>query len=74
MFCVGTIFRGTTFVNTAYKTPRVNNDNAKVPLSYVKVQLNITQFILAAVIFRIRIFFEHLDRDKCDSFLILPLF
>jgi len=50
----------------------VNNDNMEVPVSYGKVQLNVTQFILAAVI-KIKLeFFKLLNLNKFDLYLILP--
>ena len=59
-FCVFTVFRGTTSLNIMYScSSRVSNDNVEVSVSYVKVQLNITQFILAAVFSRIRFFLNN---------------
>jgi len=46
ILCVCTVFRGTTSVNITYSCS--SRDNVTVRVSYVKVQLNIMQFNLAA--------------------------
>jgi len=51
---------------------RVKSDNVEVAVSYVKVQLNITQINLAAVIKIDLEFFKPLNRNKLHPFRILP--